>query len=274
MPPPLIAEAVSKEYIQSVQLSLPVRKGDVLSLASFSSVASVIVRVVTRIYYGGDITTGTFFYTTNSTRAAQNLAFDLTDGILIGVQISIAAGTVARGQLFVKGQILQGVSTSTVQLGIIGNYLTTNNQISWPTSAVISSLDGTGVILNQTAVGNSTFYNVPINTVWKIQTAELDSLLAAPVANRNAVVQTAFNPITSICRVNLTAGLGYQVTWGDFSESTAAFTMAAAPFINFLYVKYPNLLVQNPDSVNIALLNPQAGDASSSVLIYEELLNV
>jgi hypothetical protein len=272
--PPDLPPAIPLDRIRSVQDSVLVRRGDQLTITSYSSVASILVQIITRIYVNGDIQVGLQTFTTNGTRAAQATTIDLTDGLLIGVQILVLSGTALRGTVFIKGVIFQGSGTTQTQLGIISNYVTTNNQISYPTSPLINSTDGDGFLNPVDTSGGTVF--IPVNTLWKVIAVNAAIHCSAVAANRNYEFdQNLPGPSTatqSIPRRLQVANENIFYHLGDYSESTALFTDALGTV--HWYVQMPQLKIRRGGFVTSTIINIQAGDTNTSFVVVEEWMDI
>lgn len=273
--PAPIGPAVPDSSFQSIQTSIPTRRGDILRLTFYSSLAFT-ASVIVRTYVNGDIQNGQFFVNTNTTRAARVQDIDLTDGHLVGVYVTYFSGTAPlRGQCFVKGELRQGTGTPAVtQLIILSNYLTGSFAISYPTTPLISSVDGVGVRLIQTSATLGPTFNVPTNARWFVIGINYLITTSAVVANRIVSIQQSSGGnsfIFSEPRVLIPASTTYNIFAGDYSESTATFLDGT---INRWWIKFPKGYLLASDNLGIGVGNAQAGDSAVTTFGYEELLDV
>lgn len=284
--PPDLPPAVPIEPIQSIQQSIPVRRGDSLRITSFSSL-TVTLAIVVRIQTGKNITQGSFQLSTNGSRAAQNLDIDLTDGQLIGIFIQASSGIAVRGQVFVRANLIFGAiqsgATALATQTLLASYITTNSVIAYPTTPLISSIDGAGFLraIGPTAGSGTTnqTWTVPGGTRWTIRSMEAFVTTSAVAGNRSLSLQAQVPGPTTIFisqpRTLQAASLTRRYDFGGFSESTAFFVDGLGN--NQWWVTLPTVTLNYTGGggfVTLAVDNPQAGDTLAAVMSLEEWLDV
>lgn len=126
-------------------------------------------------------------------RTGQQFGFNLTEGYLLGVQLSNTVGGFSTGQIYVQcwfthGGILSGFSTQPLFAG----YLRPNTSVGWPSVNIPSALDGLGfvrsIVGTTPAAGAEVNETVPTGARWRLQSFSVVLNTSATVANRQSTI--------------------------------------------------------------------------------------
>jgi len=164
-----------------------IQRGDTLRLTTWGSVAGVTVRI------SGITGSGTFSttHTPNSDRtsATTNMtvaAGTLKTGVLKHLTIVVTAGTVLRGQLFARVELIRTNTLAT----FLQSYVSSEMQLSGPPWKIESSIEGPGVIRSITgtnpAAGAGMIETVPTGAIWRFISMNVTLVTDANVGARNA----------------------------------------------------------------------------------------
>jgi len=111
--------------------------------------------------------------TPTNARDATTKEFAVGTGYLLNVSIFPSAGAPTFGQTFVKLQVIRGLGANALVLGtVLQGYVTANQDLGWPGSPIVSSLDGnpTPRVVNGTdPVAGAEFGDfVPQGATWEV----------------------------------------------------------------------------------------------------------
>lgn len=183
---------------------------DALRLTVHNSKSGVIVGVHYRMH---TLDNHTFpsreFMTPTSDRVASSAEFVLPRGYLQNVTVFATSGAPARGQTFVRLQVIRGRGAAAIVLGtIVQGYITANQDRAWPGSVLEGSLEGDGYFRSLTgtdpAAGAECAEVVPTGARWQLVAWRVGLLTDATVQNRN--VQLRYLNTAAGTVVELVAG--------------------------------------------------------------------
>jgi len=162
---------------------------------------------------------GTLVPTTD--RLETSVALQLTEGFLYHLQFRVTAGTVRRGQCFVKAQLQQGdVDNAIKHTTLISDYVELGYEPVFPGSPIRSSTEGPGLLRLITgtdpAAGVENSNTVPTNARWKLLSYFVQLVASAAVANRFHQLRVSDGTTTHVLgQVDraITAGQTMQISY-------------------------------------------------------------
>jgi len=171
-----------------------VTENDFLSFLFRSSIANTVLIVRTRILRkDGTITYSEDAFSGPTDRSASVFFVRLTEGYLLGVQISNTGPNSVRGQTFVQALVSHGQLTPTKSFQpLMSGYLLPGNILGWPGGFMQAGVDGPGwgrVVVGTTpAAGAEINETVPTNARWRLRSIVFSLTTGAAVANREVLL--------------------------------------------------------------------------------------
>lgn len=221
---------------------------DNLRIISANSLAGVRLQIRGRRFNeDGNITPFSYDHVPNSDRTIKTTDHALGVGALINVTVTAAAGAPLIGQTFVMCKIIRGLSGATLVLGtLLQGYLTSQQELAWPGSPIINSVDGGGYYRTITGTippaGADISENVPTGATWELLMVEAQLTASAAAGNRVPVLKfspsgTVFGASAQVSAV--TAGLQGTYDW----QATMPLTVAVLGGINVAAIPTPMRLL-------------------------------
>jgi hypothetical protein len=257
-----------------VQQGIPTSKSDQFKITVYSSVSNIQIGIYTIMWANGQIQRPSFAKLASASYGSiQTTTIELTEGVLIGADVFIisSGSPVPRGVCFVRGSVVRSIGTSVTfeYANVVSNYLTSTIPITYPTTPLIGSIDGSGV---KTLVGSGSVagnvpasFTVPTGVRWRL--IGIISVLTtdAVVANRTVVVQPDI--ARSESGVVQTASISNRNYY--FYNGFQSTVVSASGFV---YVQLPpNLFLDSGTTINQTITNGDAGDTHSFTAHVEEL---
>lgn len=188
----------------------------------------------------------------------------LPRGALMNVRMFPITAPILSGGLFVRAQLIQGVSTAaTVIATLLQGYITAQNERAWPGTPLQSPLEGPGRILDGGWVLGfaplRAFIQVPFETRWRVDYGTV-VLTTSAVAGARELITRVFEDGTLLAYVgsvgipqNPGASIRYNVGAGH--DPTQVVGVAAS------FLPLPvGLELRGTDIMDVAVNNAQAGD--------------
>lgn len=217
------------------------RQDNFFRLDAWCSVAGVTLTLAGQIA-GDDGCIRPFVFTLapTSNRALSTAIFPASPGTLLCCQVIATSGTPARGQCFVRLELLVGKETSAFSLAtIVQQYVTANVAAAYPGSELDQPDEGPGwlqaVVGVAPAAGAEVSQVVPTNARWRLATLRLQLATSATVGNR--VPKLLFDDGANIVGAfsvnsNIAASNTVLITWattGQFATPDSVGWMAPIP---------------------------------------------
>lgn len=169
-----------------------VTENDFLSFLFRSSTATTTLIIRTRILRkDGTITYSEDNFVGPTDRSSSVFFVRLTEGYLLGVQVSNGGPSNVRGQTFIQGLVAHGQLTPTKSFQpLFSGYLLPGNILGWPGGIMQAGVDGPGwgrVVLGTIpAAGAEINEVVPTGARWRLRSMVFSLTTGAAVANRES----------------------------------------------------------------------------------------
>ena len=163
-------------------------------------------------------------HTPNTNRTAQTSFVTLAAGMLSNLHARVTGGATLAGGCFVLVELVRGRLGAVQPLGtLIQGYVSTNQRLAWPGSAIGGSTAVPGLIRSVTgtnpAAGVEISETVPTGAVWRLWSIMATLVTSAVVANRQPIliIDDGVNELLrSEVVVNETASATWRNTWAPF----------------------------------------------------------
>jgi hypothetical protein len=243
---------------------------DNLRITSINSLVGVSLSVRGRRFNDeGLIEPFAYEHIPNSDRTAKTTDHPLGVGALINVTITASGATPLIGQTFVMAKIIRGLTGATLVLGtLLQGYVTSQQELAWPGSPIMSSIDGGGFV--RTIVGTAPIPSlqiietVPTGARWELLRMHALLTTVAGGVNRSAVLSLLTGGVFS-AHLNPAASQPpsklWHYSWGQGLQPVADVTLG------ILQQAYPPAAVLLAgESFTTTLYNGAVGDAWSAPL--------
>lgn len=147
---------------------------DNLRITSYNSAAGVALKINGRtLSPNGVASADSWDHIPNTDRSAKNSDLPLSGSTLLNITVFASAGAPQIGQTFVRVQLIRGIGAGAIVLGtILQGYVTFNQAIGFPGSAIQNSQDGPGCIRSivgtNPAIGVDWSETVPTGARWEL----------------------------------------------------------------------------------------------------------
>lgn len=221
---------------------------DALRVAAFNAAAGVTLRLAGRFLPVGEARPRPFASTfvPATDRTVSTLVQGLGEGWLLEASVIASAGSPLVGQTFVTLAIQRGLTTSALELSVLGQgYVTARQRVGTPGAWLQNSIDGGGAIRSITgstpAAAAEISETVPTGARWELLAIRFRLVTDANVANRavSLVLDDGTNLyFHSSMNVNQTAGVTWNYAFvqgfGNPAISQISALMAVIPANNRL----------------------------------------
>jgi hypothetical protein len=161
---------------------------------------SVRVAIVLRVLrMDGAVAVQSYELVPATDRTLSRQDFSLTQGFLLSARVSVLTGTPRWGQTFVLMQIIRGLTGGITPLAtLIQGYITQNQDLAWPGSALTGSFEQGGVYRRifgtDPAAGGEINEVVPTGAQWEPLALTATLVCSAAVATRHPSIEYDFGP--------------------------------------------------------------------------------
>lgn len=165
---------------------------DNLRILSVNSQTGVSLKVNARLVtIDGTIDSASWDHTPNTNRTVKATDFALAPGAVLNLVVFANAGAPQIGQTFVIAQLIRGLGSSAIVLGVLfSGYVTSTQCMAWPGSPIVSSTEGEPFVRNitgaQPVLGGAIVETCPANTRWELVTVNALVTTGAVAGNRFA----------------------------------------------------------------------------------------
>ena len=168
---------------------------DHLRVESVNSLTGVTVSINYRyLEPSGRVQANVQTHIPNSDRTVRRTVHALAEGAMLNLTVFATSGAPLIGQTFVRVQIVRGLTGALVVLGtLLQGYITAAQDLGWPGSPIVNSLDGQPVprILSGTdpAAGVDINETVPTGARWQLHSFRGELATDATVGARRPRLQ-------------------------------------------------------------------------------------
>jgi hypothetical protein len=250
---------------------------DALEIAAYNSQSGVRIAVQGRMWHEREgIRPFRHTHVPNSDRTRSIEVFGLPFGYLLNAVVFAEAGAPRVGQTFISLHVIRGGGQARVLLAtLLQGYVTAEQELAFPGSAIESSLAGGGVprlvLGTNPAPGASMLEVVPAGARWRLNSLYIVLTTSATVAPRTARLEFGYegNNIVSLgAAITQAASLDYGYTWGE--------GLPTSPAVSGIYVNHglpQDLWLPAGASIATNAVNFQPGDNwSTPIMMITELL--
>jgi hypothetical protein len=211
-----------------------------------------------------------------SDRTRNTIAFQLTEGFLLGAVVGPPGAAMVRGQAFCNLAILRGAVSNPLWTDLlIADYITTAFLPAWPYGQLRNAADGQGNVTSNVGAapgaGADPSITVPTRALWLLQSVKTHLLTDGVAGNRQVGLQIlgggGANIFTGNAAAAQAASLGY-----DYSFAPGLALDAHTPIEQTAPLP-AGLLLQPGSLISFVCLGIDAGDqfAAVSVQVVEWL---
>lgn len=251
---------------------------DFLRMSAWSSIAGVIVQYFGRILRpDGQVIPFAYLVAPPATRVGLASVQPLQEGFLLNLMVQVQAGVVEIGQVFAQVQLQRGSVTPAFIYALYAlGYITTTQQLAWPTGTIQNSAMGPGVFRSFTgttpAAGAEISQTVPTAARWLLRGMAVSFTTSAAVANRAPTV-IIDDGATILQQYQAAAVQAAGVTRSLLVGATGVIPDATAAVIQIF--SQPSIPMLPGWRIRTSTTNIQAADAYGAPQFYvEELLDL
>lgn len=147
---------------------------DNLRVTSYNSAPGVSLKINGRLLdTAGRANADSWDHTPNTDRSAKSTDLTLSGSTLLNLTVFSAAGTPLQGQTYVIVSLIRGIGAGAIVLGtIVQGYVTSNQALGFPGSALQQSTEGSGsvrtIVATVPAAGAEVAETVPAGARWEL----------------------------------------------------------------------------------------------------------
>lgn len=256
----------------------PVRNGDVVQLAVWSTISAPIVTLSGYLRTcEGELVTLQRTLGAGGDRAIRSTTFPVTEGEILHLTVAPASEGPSIGQTFARVQLLRGVGAiSTVVATLAGGYVTFNAPITFP-GVVKHSLEGPGnhraITGSDPAANTEISETVPAGARWRLRSMRFALVTDATAANREVVLTLDNGTLAAYARIPSGANQAASLTHG---YTFALHTQKIAPGVALAHaLPLPDVILMPGSLIRTVTTNIQATDNyGAPTYIVEEWLEL
>jgi hypothetical protein len=220
----------------------------------------------------GEIMAFTFTYTPTVSVTANTQYWDLAEGFLLDLNVTLSSGVTLPGAAFCQAGIARGTGISSYKVAtLISGYVTMGQSLGWPFGTMKASTDGAGQIGSfgqaAPAAGAEIVYVQATQTRFKVRMVGFSLVTSSTVATRGVrlVIDDGTHIIAQIpANATQAASLTYVYNGGAFPTNPAA--IAGEYFIPLP----PDLIIGSGHRLRTLTNNLQATDQYSALYMLGE----